>query len=212
MTTQPQTEPSPLDPATLDTILRGTLDALSHHPDATAEEIATKQRSALIAIASFRPRDPAEAMLASRYIGAYHATMDAFRCAAQPDLPPILILRFHGKVIAMSRLMDDTMRELQRLQANPCVQPAAVPEAMPAPRPRPAAPVAAQTGTPTSSQPQPVRSPEHAPAPAADAKAGSANTTRPAPLVVARPAGLAQGVMPGTDAARAVVPPTARAA
>ncbi len=168
--TNPAAQPEKLDPATLATMLHTTLDALPHHPDAADDEKATLRQAALIAITALAPRDPMEAMLAARYVVAHHAVMDAFRCAAQPNLPAVLQLRYHGRAIALSRLMDRAMHDLSRLQARASVRPVAQPPAMPAPRPqRPAAAPPAPARPPL-----PVRNhPMHRDSAAATAAAGS---------------------------------------
>ncbi len=155
--TIPAAQPEQLDPATLATLLRTTLDCLPHHPDAADDEKATLRQAALIAITALAPRDPMEAMLAARYVVAHHAVMEAFRCAAQPNLPPGLQLRYYGRAIALSRLMDAAMKDLTRLQARATVRPIAQPQVMPAPRPqRPQAappPVSARSAPPVRNHP-----------------------------------------------------------
>ncbi|HLB97195.1 MAG TPA: hypothetical protein VJK90_06000, partial [Acetobacteraceae bacterium] len=71
---QTSAEPLTLDPATFNTMLRSTIEALPHHPHATAEARAERCDAAFLAISALRPRDPLEAMLAARTIALhYHA-------------------------------------------------------------------------------------------------------------------------------------------
>ncbi len=170
-----------LDPTTLAALLRATLDTLPHHPDASEDERATDRQAALIAITALAPRGPMEAMLAARYVAAHHAVMAAFRGAAQPNLPATWQLRYQGRAIALSRLMDAAMRDLSRLQARASVRPIAQPPAMPAPRPQ--RPPAAPPPVPARSAP-PVRNhPTHrdsAAAAAAAAPSGAPATSHAA--------------------------------
>jgi hypothetical protein len=129
-------QPLTLDPATFHTLISTTIDALPHHPKASPEEIATQQHAAFLIIASLRPRDPMEAMLAARVIAAHAHVMDNFRNAAQPDLPPNLQLHFQGRAIGLSRLMDVTLHEFWNRQTAPARQPKGLPvSVMPAVHP-----------------------------------------------------------------------------
>jgi hypothetical protein len=141
-------QPLTLDPATFDALISTTIDALPHHPKACSEEIASRQHAAFLVIASLRPRDPMEAMLAARIVAAHAHLMDNFRNAAQPDLPPNLQLHFQGRAIGLSRLMDVTLHEFWNRQTAPARQPKGLPASvMPAVHPQPA-PHTAHTAPP----------------------------------------------------------------
>jgi hypothetical protein len=156
----PQPVPNPLSPATLDVLLNDTMDSLPHHPQATAAEKTTRREAAGIAVASLRPRDPFEAMLAAGIIAAHYHMMDSMRCAVRPELPAELHLRFVGRGIALSNLMMTMQRDLEQRQTREALRPVGLPVPVPGPRPEPV-PVAARTEPP----PAPVR--QHAaPAPA----------------------------------------------
>jgi hypothetical protein len=128
-------------------MLRTTIDTLPHHPQASAEETATEREAAFLVIAALRPRDPLEAMLATRVVAAHAHVMDNFRCAAQPGLPPNLQLRFQARAVALSRLMDATLRNLLDRQTAPARRAEALPAAASALRAEPA-PEAARASTP----------------------------------------------------------------
>jgi hypothetical protein len=154
MTPQPTQNPAlSLESATLTAMLRTTIDTLPHHPDAPEAEQAIHRQAAFEIIAALRPRDALEALLAARLVAAHYHAMDAFRCAAQRDLPINLLLRYQGKAIALSRLMTTTLRDLNRRQAGPALQPEALPAEVPAARAQPA-PSATQVAT---SSPPPAR-------------------------------------------------------
>jgi hypothetical protein len=145
-----QTPALALDPDTLAALLRTTVDALPLHPSASAEEATTQRHAAFIAITTLRPRDPMEAFLAARIVAVHYHVMENLRCATQPDLPAALQLRFQGRAIALSKLMDATLFELRDRQTATLRPPAALPASLPAPRAQPA-PEAARASTPPQS-------------------------------------------------------------
>jgi hypothetical protein len=152
----PFLRPGPaLDPNTLAEMTRTALNALSHAPLASAEAKLQRCQAVIAAIGALQPRDPIEAHLAARALTAHYAAMEHFRCAAQPDLPPGLQLRFAARAIQLCRLMDSTTDTLARRQCQPALpatlsvarvgaaasagatpaQPAAEPPSQPAPPP-----------------------------------------------------------------------------
>jgi hypothetical protein len=133
-----QTQPDLLDTTILAVMVRATVDAIPHHPDAPAEEQAARCQTAFTMIGALRPRDVLEAMLAARIAAVQFHIMDDLRCAAEPDLQPALKLRFRANAAALTRMQERAERDLKRRQALPALQPAALPMAVPAPRPRPA--------------------------------------------------------------------------
>ena len=157
----------PLDPATLATMIRGVLDALPHHPNATPEEIADKREAALLYLASCRPRDCFEAGRAARLVTGHHMFMEAARCAAQPDLPDAVRLRYQGKMVALGRMMVAGERDLRQGRYEPPAQPVALPRAASVTRPQPA-PAEVPPGQPaaakTQAPPQPTAAPRPPPA------------------------------------------------
>jgi hypothetical protein len=133
-----QTPALALDPDTLATLLRTTVDALPLHPSASADEATTHRHAAFIAITTLRPRDPMEAFLAARIVAVHYHVMANLRSATQPDLPAGLQLRFQGRAIALSKLMDATLFELRDRQTATLRPPAALPASLPAPHAQPA--------------------------------------------------------------------------
>ena len=116
----PQSTPanaSTLPLAILNNLLRSTLAALPHAPDAAPEDIAAQREAARIAVLSLRPRNATEADLAGRIVAAHHTSMDCFRRAALPDLPEQKISRMIRDAIALSRMHTGLLRDLQRLQS-----------------------------------------------------------------------------------------------
>ncbi len=119
---------SQLDPATLATLVRTTLDALPVNPDWSAEDIAARREAALLAVAALGPRDPVEAMLAARVVALHHAVMESLRRAVLPEAEDTMVIRLRGSAIALSRLFDATLRELEQMQARPARPVQAAPE------------------------------------------------------------------------------------
>jgi len=149
MNPPPTQTPTPsLDPATLAAMHSATLGALPR-PGATDAEKADQRDGALAFLAALAPRDPVQAMLAARVVGAHFMAMEYFRRAARDELPIEVNLRTVGKAVALCRLIERTMRDLAQRQGIPVLRPAtARPASLPAARPLPA-PEAAQASTPS---------------------------------------------------------------
>jgi len=118
-----------------------TMDALPFHPRATADQKAAMREAASLVVAALRPRDALEALLAARFVSAHYHVMDDFRAAAQPNLPPVLQLRYQTRLIALCKTMDATLETFLDRQTAAPRRPAEVVAAVAAPV---AAPVAAQ--------------------------------------------------------------------
>jgi hypothetical protein len=185
MTTfQTSAEPLPLDPATFNTMLGTTVEALPHHPRATAEQRAQQDEAAFLAIAALHPRDPLEALLAARIVALHFHAMHDLACSIQPNIPGELQLRCQGRAIQLGR-QSDMMRAdyLKRQQTEPARRPAGLPAS------------AAVTPEPQAQpQPQPQPAPQAA---AADPKAAPPTAeVAPKPAPAARPAAATPAARP----------------
>src|SRR5271155_1515159 len=110
MTTyQTGAEPLPLDPATFNTMLGSTVEALPYPPHATAEQRAQRREAAYLAIAALHPRDPLEALLAARIVALHFHAMHDLACSIQPNVPGKLQLHCEGRAMQLGR-QSDTMR------------------------------------------------------------------------------------------------------
>ncbi len=148
----PFIRPGPaLDPNTLADMTRTALNALSHAPLASAEAKLQRCQAVIAAIGALQPRDPIEAHLAARTLTAHYAAMEHFRCAAQPDLPPGLQLRFAARAIQLCRLTDSTTDALARRQCQP-----ALPATLSVARVGAAASAGATPAPPAAAPPQPA--------------------------------------------------------
>jgi hypothetical protein len=144
-----QTPTLPLDPATLAAMHSATFDALPPRPGASDAQKAAQRDGAVAFLAALLPRDPVQAMLAARLVGAHYAAMEYFRRAARDDLPTELHLRIVGKAVALCRLVERTARDLMQRQGNLVLRrPTALPAPSPASRPQPE-PDATQASTPS---------------------------------------------------------------
>jgi hypothetical protein len=165
--TQAETPTCLLDGATRATLLRSVFHALPHLPNATEAEKDRAREAAFALIIAFNPRDPVEAMLLARLLGAHYALMDAYRNAARSDITALLHLRYQGKAIALSRLTNSLMREYKKSQAGPAL-PASdlvVPSTQPAPVATPDAPAPQTAPEPATAAAEPqvsVAAPRHA--------------------------------------------------
>jgi hypothetical protein len=106
-----------LDPATRISLLQSISDTLPHMPDAPQAERTALRDAAYTLVAELDPRGSVQAMLAAQIIATHHACMNAYRCAARPDLPYALHMRYQGQAASLSRLSSAKLRELMRLQA-----------------------------------------------------------------------------------------------
>jgi hypothetical protein len=113
-----QLPPLALDPATRSTLLQTIVDTLPYIPNSSDVERAAQRDAAFALVAHLDPRDPVQAMFAAHTIAAHHACINAYRCAARPDLPYAVHLRYQAKAGALSRLATAKLRELRRLQAD----------------------------------------------------------------------------------------------
>ena len=183
-TIQTGAEPLPLDPATFNTMLRSTIEALPQHPHATAEARAEQRDAAFLAIAALHPRDPLEAMLAARIVALHFHAMYNLAGCIQPNMPADLQLRCQGRGESLGRQSDKMRAEyLHNQRTNPARRPAGLPAS------------AAVTPEP---QPQPQPQPQPAPqAVAADPTAASPTAhAAPKPAPTARPATAAPTARP----------------
>jgi hypothetical protein len=179
---QTSAEPLTLDPATFNTMLRSTIEALPHHPHATAEARAERCDAAFLAISALRPRDPLEAMLAARIIALHYHAMYNLACCLQPNTPGDLQLRCQARGESLGRQSDKMRAEyLHNQQTNPAPRPAGLPtSAAVAPEPQPQPQPAPQAADPTEAPPTARATPNPVPA----ARPGAAPAARPlkAPL------------------------------
>ena len=141
-TIQTSLEPLPLDPATFNTMLRTTVEALPYPPGATAEQRAEKRDAAILAIAALHPRDPLEAMLAARIVALHYHAMHDLACSIQPDVPGELQLCCEGRAMQLGRQSDKLQADyLKRQNSEPARRPAGLPASVAVtPEPQEAAP------------------------------------------------------------------------
>jgi hypothetical protein len=169
-----------VDPATRSTLLQTIVDTMPYLPNSSEAERAAQRDCAFALIAELNPRDPLQAVFVAHVIAAHHACMHAYRCAALPDVPPALHLRYQTKAAALSRVMVARLRELKRLQAE-AAQPASAAVAVAGPGVAQAAAAAAGAGV---RQAAPAVRPESAaggPLPGSVVAANAANGSEASP-------------------------------
>ena len=159
--------PEALDPALLEHLLDTIVEAIPAGDNDTDQTRATRRTAARLALLALKPTDAFQAMLAAQAVTFHYAIMDAFRRAAQPDLPPAMAARQRSNAATLSRTMQATLRTLRQHQTPPA-------EAQPKPRPvRPAArqqsqaciPAAPAGGTRTTPPHPPMGRNDHGGAP-----------------------------------------------
>jgi hypothetical protein len=152
---QTSAEPLTLDPATFNTMLRSTIEAL-------------------------RPRDPLEAMLAARIIALHYHAMYNLACCLRPNTPGDLQLRCQARGESLGRQSDKMRAEYHhtphttraRRPAGLPASAAVAPEPQPQPQPQPASQAAAdQTAEPPTARATPNPTPT--------ARPGAAPPVRP---------------------------------
>jgi hypothetical protein len=178
-TIQTSAEPLPLDPATFNTMLSTTVQALPHLPGATAEQRAQKREAALLAIAALHPRDPLEAMDAARIVALHFHAMHDLACSIQPNIPGELQLRCEARALQLGRQSDKMRADyLKRQRTEPARRPAGLPasaavtpepQAQPQVQPAPQAAAADPKAAPPTAEAAPKPSPAARPAAAAPA-------------------------------------------
>jgi hypothetical protein len=188
--------PLSLDPATRSTLLQTISDCLPQLPNASEAERAAMREAAFLLVAALDPRDPLQAMFAAHFIVAHYASMNAFRHAARPDLPPVLRVRYKSVGGSLARLTINRLRELKRLQGLPML-PTKVMARVDSPRAQQAPAASPATSPGTSPANGSVATVRQAPQAGRPATAGAG--PQPGDAV---PAGIAGVTMPSTgDAA-----------
>ena len=157
----PPPAPPNLDPALLEHLLDTIVEAIPAGDNDTDQTRATRRTAARLALLALKPTDAFQAMLAAQAVTFHYAIMDAFRRAAQPDLPPAMAARQRSNAATLSRTMQATLRTLRQHQAPPA-------EAQ-AQRPRPSAPPRASKAKRAFLLP-PQENPNHSPASACGTK------------------------------------------
>jgi len=189
-TLQTGAEPLPLDPATFNTMLRSTIEALPHPPHATPAERAEQREAVFLAIGALHPRDPLEAMLAARIVALHCHAMHDLACCIQPNVPGDLQLRCQARAQSLGRQSDKMRADyLLNQQNNPARRPAGLPVSAvipqePQPQPQPASQAAAVD--PKAAPPTAEAGPKLAPA-ARPAAAVPAAPPLKAPVPAPRP-------------------------
>jgi hypothetical protein len=139
---QVQFLPLALDPATRNTLMQAVADCLPCVPNASVAERGALRAAAFALVGQLCPTDPVEAMLTAEIVAAHYTGMHAFQCAARPDPPYDLQLRYQASGRSLGRLTSAKRRELLRHQAAQATLPAgfAAAHAAQAPATAPSAP------------------------------------------------------------------------
>ncbi len=148
MSTDP-THSDPLPSDLLEHLLDTIVAAIPTAPEDTDQLCATRRQAARLALLALQPQNAFQAMLAAQAIAAHHAVMDNLKRAAQPDLAPAMAARLRANAASVARMMQATVRCLQKQQT---------PADAPRPRRTTAPPRLLVPATP-----QPIADPPHAP-------------------------------------------------
>ncbi len=115
----PAATPAPsLDPASHAEMIRLTLSAVPHLPNTTDAGKAAAREVVVALLNHLGPRDPLEAMLATQLVLAHYHAVITFCRMALGDLPINLHHRYQGKAIALTRMCQTAIHDLQRRQGG----------------------------------------------------------------------------------------------
>ncbi len=153
MSIAPITDALPAD--LLDHLLDTIVAAIPAAPNDTGQLRAARRETVRLALLALQPKDAFQAMLAAQAVAAHYAVMDNLRRAAQPDLAPAMAARLRANAASVARMMQATIRSLQKQQTQ-----ADAPRSAAPPRARAASP---RLMVPAEPRPTPIADPEHAP-------------------------------------------------
>ncbi|MGA3000957.1 MAG: hypothetical protein ABSE20_04465 [Acetobacteraceae bacterium] len=122
-----------MGPAFSEEIARSLVGAIWHENPEQPHETDIRTAAGLTMLESLRPRDQLETMLAAQGVAAHCAIMDSFRCAANPDTPPLLAIKFRASAVSTNRMFCNNLHELERLQSRPLPPRAGQPPRSPTP-------------------------------------------------------------------------------
>src|SRR3984957_19146655 len=122
-----------MGPAFSEEIARSVVGAIWHENRDQPHETNVRTAAGLTMLEAFRPRDQLETMLAAQGVAAHCAIMDSFRCAANPNTPPLLAIKIRANAVSMNRMFCTNLRELAHLQSHPLPPRPAQPPISPTP-------------------------------------------------------------------------------
>src|SRR3984957_4806138 len=91
-----------MGPAFSEEIARSVVGAIWHENREQPHETNIRTAAGLTMLEAFHPRDQLETMLAAQGVAAHCAIMDNFRCAADPNMAPLLALKFRANAALMN--------------------------------------------------------------------------------------------------------------
>ena len=112
------TTTDPLPPDLLEHLLDTVVAAIPAAPDDTEQRRAAHRETARLALLALQPQNAFQAMLAAQAVAAHYAVMDNLKRAAQPDLAPAMAARLRANAASVARMMQATVRALQKQQAH----------------------------------------------------------------------------------------------
>jgi hypothetical protein len=110
----------PINPSFMHEAVRTLLRALPlDDPDEPAAWGFRRMHSAMLALATLRPRDPIEVMLGVQALSAYHAAAACWRLGTNLKLPRGDSTRHITTAASAARTFDTLLKALERRQAKP---------------------------------------------------------------------------------------------
>jgi hypothetical protein len=108
-----------LGPAFSEEIARSVVRAIWHKDREQPHETDVRTAAGLTMLEAFHPKDQLETMLSAQGVAAHCAIMDNFRCAADPNTPPLVAIKYRANAVALNRMFCTNLRELALVQSRP---------------------------------------------------------------------------------------------
>jgi hypothetical protein len=108
-----------MGPSFAEEIACSVVRAIWHENPEQPHETDVRTAAGLTMLEAFHPRDQLETMLASQGVAAHCAVMDSFRDAGNPDMPPLLAIKFRASAVSLGRMFCNYVHELTNLQSRP---------------------------------------------------------------------------------------------
>src|SRR5579872_728343 len=89
-----------LGPSFSEEIARSIVSAIWLENHEQPHDTDVRTAAGLTMLEAFHPRDQLECMLAAQGVAAHCAIMDSFRCAADPNTPPLLAIKLRAGAVA----------------------------------------------------------------------------------------------------------------
>ena len=102
-------------------VLAATFETMRIRPNEDPAHLHIRESATYTALTSLHASDPVELMFAAHVVASHHATMECFRRAMCAPGNADAAARMHRSAALMSRLMADTVKNLETRRLRPAV-------------------------------------------------------------------------------------------